>query len=73
MEKTKSFEKDIKELEQIVKELELGEVDLEDAVKKFTKASQLAADAQKKLKTAEKAVNKILNTDGKLEKLELES
>ena len=38
----KSFEDKIKELEEIVKELENGEVNLDDAIEKYTTAMKLA-------------------------------
>ena len=62
-----SFEDKIKALEEIVKELESGEVPLDDAINKYTEAMKLAKECSKKLDDATKAVNKILNADGKLE------
>ena len=40
----KSFEDKIKELEEIVKELENGEVNLDDAIEKYTTAMKLAKE-----------------------------
>ena len=65
--KETNFEDKIRELENIVKELESGEVNLDDAIEKYTKAMKLAKECSKKLDDATKAVNKILNSDGKLE------
>ena len=53
-----SFEDKIKELESIVKELESGEVNLDDAINKYTKAMELAEVSDK--------VNKILADNGEL-------
>ena len=65
--KEKNFEEKLEELELIVRELENGEVDLDDAINKYTEAMKLAKECSKKLDDATKAVNKILNADGKLE------
>ena len=57
----KSFEEKLSELEVIVKELESGNVDLDNAINKYTEAMKIASDCSKKLDEAEKAVNKIVN------------
>lgn len=62
-----SFEGSLKELELIVKDLENGNVDLDDAINKFNEAMVLANNCNKKLKNAEESINKILNKDGQLE------
>lgn len=61
------FEAKLESLEKLVKELENGEVDLDDAINKYTEAMKLAKECSKKLDEAEKAVNKILNENGELE------
>ena len=66
-EKKISFEEKLKELESIVKELENGNVEIEDAIKKYTKAMNLAKECSDTLKNAEEKVNKILSENGKLE------
>lgn len=63
----KTFEEKLTELETIVKELENGNVDLDSAIKKYTEAMNIAKECSLKLDSAEKAVNKILNENGKLE------
>ena len=63
----KTFEEKLTELESIVKELENGNVDLDSAIKKYTEAMNIAKECSEKLDSAEKAVNKILNENGKLE------
>lgn len=63
----KTFEEKLTELETIVKELENGNVDLDSAIKKYTEAMNIAKECSEKLDSAEKAVNKILNENGKLE------
>ena len=67
MSKELSFEEKLTKLEEIVSELEQGNIDLDDAINKYTEAMKLAKECSKKLDDATKAVNKILNTDGNLE------
>ena len=71
MEKTQSFEENIKELETIIEELEKGEIDLDSSIEKYTKAKKLISTYEKKLNEVEEKVNKILN-DGKLEDFSIE-
>lgn len=72
MAKEKSFEENIQALETIVKELESGEVSLDDAIKSFTEAMKLAKTCDERLKSAEEQINKILTEDGKLQDFEVE-
>ena len=65
--KEKTFEEKLTELEEIVKELENGNVDLDSAIKKYTDAMNIAKECSEKLDNAQKAVNKILKENGKLE------
>ena len=67
MKKDMTFEEKLTKLEEIVSELEKGNIDLDDAINKYTEAMKLAKECSKKLDDATKAVNKILNADGKLE------
>lgn len=62
----KKFEEKLSDLESIVKELENGNIDLDDAINKYTEAMKLAKECSKKLDEAEKAVNEILKEDGSL-------
>ena len=57
------FEKQITELESIVKALESGSISLDDSLALFEKGIQLTKSCQKMLDTAEKKV-KILMSDG---------
>lgn len=70
--KEKNFEDALSELEQIVKDLENGNVPLDDAITKFNEAMKLAKNCNEKLNKAEDSVNKILNKDGTLEDFEIE-
>lgn len=51
-----SFEESMQELESIVKQMELGELPLEDALQRFERGIQLARHSQQKLKQAEQKV-----------------
>ncbi len=66
----KTFETNLKDLENLVKELEGGNVPLEDAIKKYTEAMELAKKCSDKLKDATNKVNKILS-DGELKDFEI--
>lgn len=72
MEKSKSFEENLLELEKIVKELESGNVELDKAIDKYTEAMKLAKICSDKIEKATKSVNKVLNADSKLEDLKVE-
>ncbi len=58
------FEEKLRELEKMVSELERGDVDLDEAIDKYTKAMKLAKECSEKLKNAEENVNKILTENG---------
>ncbi len=72
MEKEKSFESSLVELEGIVKELESGNVELDKAIDKYTEAMKLAKYCSEKIEKATVQVNKVLNSD-KLEDLNVEA
>ena len=65
-EKEMTFEENLNKLETIVKDLESGNVPLDDAINKFTEAMNIAKTCDEKLKNAEENVNKILNENGTL-------
>lgn len=67
-----SFEENLKNLEGIVKKLEGGEVPLDDAINEFNKAMKIAKECDQKLKNAEEAITKIVNTDGTLSDFKVE-
>ena len=67
-----SFEENIKKLENIVKELESGEVELDDAINKFNEACSIAKICDQKLKNATDSINKIINEDGTLSPFNIE-
>lgn len=67
-----SFEKALEKLELIVKELENGNAELDEAIKKYTEAMNLASACSKKLNNATETVNKILKENGSLEDFNIE-
>lgn len=71
-EKKMKFEDKLTELETIVKDLESGNVDLDHAIEKYTKAMHLAKECSDTLKDSEEKVNKILKENGELEDFTVE-
>lgn len=71
-EKEVKFEDKVKELEQIINELESGEIDLEDSIEKYTKAMKLVSECDEKLKSIEEQVNKIVKENGSIEDFTIE-
>ncbi|GAK31423.1 exodeoxyribonuclease VII large subunit [Weissella oryzae SG25] len=59
-----SFEDDLTTLEQIVAQLEKGDVPLEEALTKFEQGVKLSKGLQKTLQDAEQSLAKIVNEDG---------
>ena len=66
-----SFEENLEKLEIIVKELENGDVPLDDAIKEFNEAMVLAKKCDEKLKSAEEAITKIVNNDDSVDDFEV--
>lgn len=66
IEKEKTFESALEDLELIVKDLESGTIPLEEAMNKYTKAMDLVKFCQDKLDNATSKVNKILTDDNEL-------
>ena len=50
----------VKELENIINELENGEIDLEESIEKYTKAMKLVKECDEQLKNIEEQVNKMI-------------
>ena len=75
MEKKKdkiNFEDNIAKLESIVRELESGNVSLDDALDKFNEAFKISKECDEKLKEVTESVNKVLNKEGNLEEFKIE-
>lgn len=54
------FGEKVKELENIINELENGEIDLEESIEKYTKAMNLVKECDEQLKNIEEQVNKMI-------------
>jgi len=65
----RTFEQSMKQLEQIVQELESGDLPLEKAIKKFEEGIQLSKSCSKMLDETEKKISILLeDTDGNMTK-----
>lgn len=61
-----TFEENVKALEKIVNELESGELDLDKSISKYSEAMKLIDICEKKLNSATKTVNKLVEENGKI-------
>lgn len=68
----KKFEELMDELEITIKDLENGNTDLDDTIKKYTEAMKIVKICNDKLENATNAVNKILQENGSLEDFDIE-
>jgi len=59
-----SFEAAMQELEEIVVEMEKGDIPLEESLKKFERGIQLARQSQQQLKAAEQKVQILMQSNG---------
>ena len=59
----KSFEEQIAELEQIINELENGNLNLDDSVTKFEEGMKISKECNKMLENAEKKITILLNDE----------
>ena len=63
----KTFEQSMKQLEQIVQDLESGDLSLENAIKKFEEGIRLSKYCSKKLEETEKKISILLkDTNGEI-------
>ena len=58
------FEQSLRELEQIVQEMEQGELSLEDSLKYFERGIELTRSCQATLRLAEQKVEQLLEKNG---------
>ena len=70
-EKELSFEENLEKLEELVKDLENGNVPLDDAINKYQEAMKIAKVCDEKLKNAEEAITKIVKDDNSVEDFEV--
>lgn len=72
MEKKVKFEDKMKNLEEIIDELENGEIDLDESINKYTKAMKLINECDTELKKVEEQVSKLVTENGEEESFEIE-
>lgn len=70
MDKEKTFDEAMKELETIVQKLEQGDVPLEEALDQFQEGIKLSRYCKSIVEDAEKTVTKMVNENGNEEILE---
>lgn len=63
-EKKPTFEEQMNQLQQLVSQLESGNVPLEEALAQFQTGIKLSQNLQQQLKNAENTVAKVINKDG---------
>ena len=68
--KENSFEKNMEELENIVKELEEGNLDLDESVKKFEDGMKISKKCNEMLENAEKKITMVLDNNGEIEEVD---
>lgn len=67
MKEDKSFEEMMQDLEQIAKELESGNLSLDESVKKFEEGMELSKECSKILESAEKKISILVkNSDNQM-------
>ena len=62
-----NFEENMNKLETIVTELEKGDLNLDDSVKKFEEGIKISKECNKMLDEAEKKITILLQNDDKIE------
>lgn len=72
VEENMSFEDNLKELEEIVANLEKGNVPLDDAIEEFKKAMDLVKACDDKLKDAQDTIAKIVKDNGEIADFDVE-
>ena len=64
--KSADFEKSLARLEELVEEMEGGELSLEEMIKHFEEGSKLVGLCSKKLNEVEQKIEKLVKKDGEL-------
>lgn len=70
---SKSFEEQMEALEEIVEELEKGELSLEDSVSKFEEGIKISKQCNKTLEEAEKKITILVNQEGEIKEENFET
>lgn len=73
MKEDNNFEEKMKELENIVVELEKGELNLDDSVKKFEEGMKISKECNAILEKAEKRISILIEKHGKIEEANFNS
>lgn len=68
-----TFEQDMKNLEEIVKRLEQGDIPLEEAIEKFKQGMDLSKKLQNTLLQAEETLTKVIDDNGEEQLFEKEN
>ena len=63
-----NFETNMEQLEKIVQELEKGDLNLDDSIKKFEEGMKISKECNKFLENAEKKITVLINNDDNLKK-----
>ena len=71
MAEEKTFEENLQELQQVVSNLEQGDIPLEKALTEFQKGIQLSSELQETLKNAEKTLTTVMQDNGEETNLDL--
>ena len=71
MAEEKTFEENLQELQQVVSNLEQGDIPLEKALTEFQKGIELSSELQETLKNAEKTLTKVMQDNGEETNLDL--
>ena len=59
-----NFEKSMEALEKIVEELEKGDLNLDDSIKKFEEGMKISKECNEYLESAEKKITVLINENG---------
>ena len=62
-----NFEENIEQLEKIVQELEIGNLNLDDSIKKFEEGMNISKKCNEILEEAEKKITILIKKDDKIE------
>jgi exodeoxyribonuclease VII small subunit len=71
--KSADFEKSLGRLEELVGEMEGGELSLEEMIKHFEEGSKLVGLCTKKLNEVEQKIEKLVKMDGELKEVPFEA
>jgi len=70
---SKSFEEQMEDLEKIVKDLEKGDLNLDDSVAKFEEGIKISKECNKILEDAEKKITILVNENGEMKEENFET